>query len=179
MRSRCWRRPFVNGGSAQESVVGAGSIIWLRRTQSVLSSNVVVDDGAIVEGSVIMRAPAWARRGGAPRDPDKNVVVGPGEMVGVDLEKDRDRFAISAGEWSPWVRALDQARPCVVAGVDRITAQTNTSTATSTSTGIRIAETPARHSKMSSTVEHRRGHPGGGDVTAGRTVDLPATPPAR
>ena len=28
---------------------------------------------------------------------DKNVVVGPGEMVGVDLEKDRERFAISAG----------------------------------------------------------------------------------
>ena len=27
----------------------------------------------------------------------KNVVVGPGEMVGVDLEKDRERFAISAG----------------------------------------------------------------------------------
>ena len=28
---------------------------------------------------------------------DKNVVVGPGEMVGVDLEKDRERFAISSG----------------------------------------------------------------------------------
>ena len=28
---------------------------------------------------------------------DKNVVVGPGEMIGVDLEKDRERFAISAG----------------------------------------------------------------------------------
>ena len=46
---------FVNGGSAQESVVGAGSIISAASVRnSVLSSNVVVDDGAIVEGSVIM-----------------------------------------------------------------------------------------------------------------------------
>ena len=37
---------FVNGGSAQESVVGAGSIISAASVRnSVLSSNVVVDDG--------------------------------------------------------------------------------------------------------------------------------------
>src|ERR1700749_4826025 len=46
---------FVNGGSAQESVVGAGSIISASSVRnSVLSANVLVDDGAIVEGSVIM-----------------------------------------------------------------------------------------------------------------------------
>ena len=98
---------FVNGGSAQESVVGAGSIISAASVRnSVLSSNVVVDDGAIVEGSVIMPG-ARVGRGAVVRHAilDKNVVVGPGEMVGVDLEKDRDRFAISAGEWSPSVRA--------------------------------------------------------------------------
>ena len=89
----------VNGGSAQESVVGAGSIISAASVRnSVLSSNVVVDDGAIVEGSVIMPG-TRVGRGAVVRHAilDKNVVVGPGEMVGVDLEKDRERFAISAG----------------------------------------------------------------------------------
>src|SRR5215204_7614115 len=90
---------FVNGGSAQESVVGAGSIVSAASVRnSVLSSNVVVDDGAIVEGSVIMPG-ARVGRGAVVSHAilDKNVVVGPGEMVGVDLEKDRERFAISAG----------------------------------------------------------------------------------
>jgi glucose-1-phosphate adenylyltransferase len=90
---------FVNGGSAQESVVGAGSIISAASVRtSVLSSNVVVDDGAIVEGSVLMPG-VRVGRGAVVRRAilDKNVVVGPGEMVGVDLEKDRDRFAISSG----------------------------------------------------------------------------------
>src|SRR6201996_8234593 len=90
---------FVNGGSAQESVVGAGSIISAASVRnSVVSSNVVIDDGAIVEGSVIMPG-ARVGRGAVVRHAilDKNVVVGPGEMVGVDLERDRERFAISAG----------------------------------------------------------------------------------
>ena len=58
----------------------------------------VVDDGAIVEGSVLMPG-VRVGRGAVVRHAilDKNVVVGPGEMVGVDLEKDRERFAISAG----------------------------------------------------------------------------------
>jgi len=90
---------FVNGGSAQESVVGAGSIVSAASVRnSVLSSNVVVDDGAIVEGSVLMPG-VRIGRGAVVRHAilDKSVVVGPGEMVGVDLEKDRERFAISAG----------------------------------------------------------------------------------
>ncbi|HET7740022.1 MAG TPA: glucose-1-phosphate adenylyltransferase, partial [Mycobacterium sp.] len=90
---------FVNGGSAQESVVGAGSIVSAASVRnSVLSSNVVIDDGAIVEGSVLMPG-VRIGRGAVVRHAilDKNVVVGPGEMVGVDLEKDREKFAISAG----------------------------------------------------------------------------------
>jgi glucose-1-phosphate adenylyltransferase len=64
----------------------------------VPGANVVIDDGAIVEGSVIMPG-VRVGRGAVVRHAilDKNVVVGPGEMVGVDLERDRERFAISAG----------------------------------------------------------------------------------
>jgi glucose-1-phosphate adenylyltransferase len=90
---------FVNGGSAQESVVGAGSIISAASVRnSVLSSNVVIDDGAIVEGSVLMPG-VRVGRGAVVRHAilDKNVVVGPGEMVGVDLQRDRERFSVSSG----------------------------------------------------------------------------------
>jgi glucose-1-phosphate adenylyltransferase len=90
---------FVNGGSAQESVVGAGSIISAGSVRnSVLSSNVVVDDGAVVEGSVLMPG-VRVGRGAVVRHAilDKNVVVGVGEQVGVDIERDRERFNVSAG----------------------------------------------------------------------------------
>ena len=42
---------------------------------------------------------AHRARSGGPRTAilDKNVVVGPGEMVGVDLDKDRERFTVSSG----------------------------------------------------------------------------------
>jgi glucose-1-phosphate adenylyltransferase len=90
---------FVNGGSAQESVVGAGSIVSAGSVRnSVLSSNVVVEDGAIVEGSVLMPGTRIGR-GAVVRHSilDKNVVIGPGETIGVDLDSDRERFAVSAG----------------------------------------------------------------------------------
>lgn len=90
---------FVNGGSAQESVVGAGSIVSAGSVRnSVLSSNVVVEGGAIVEGSVIMPG-ARVGRGAVVRHTilDKNVVVGPGETIGVEPDWDRTRFAVSPG----------------------------------------------------------------------------------
>ncbi|MBD8506290.1 glucose-1-phosphate adenylyltransferase [Hoyosella sp. G463] len=90
---------FIEGGLAQESVVGAGSIIAGAVVRhSVLSSNVLVNAGASVEGSVIMPG-ARIGRGAIVRHAilDKNVVVGEGAMIGVDAEQDRERFAVSAG----------------------------------------------------------------------------------
>ncbi|GGC69394.1 glucose-1-phosphate adenylyltransferase [Hoyosella rhizosphaerae] len=89
---------FVEGGIAQESVVGAGSVISGSVVrQSVLSSNVIVSAGATVEGSVLMPG-VRIGRGAIVRRAilDKNVVVGEGAMIGVDHERDQERFAISA-----------------------------------------------------------------------------------
>lgn len=90
---------FVQGGHASDSVVGAGCIIsGATVTNSVLSSNVVIENGAVVEGSVLMPG-VRIGKGAVVRHAilDKNVVVSDGGQVGVDVESDRDRFAVSAG----------------------------------------------------------------------------------
>ncbi|MFF0542892.1 glucose-1-phosphate adenylyltransferase [Nocardia thailandica] len=90
---------FAQGGLAQESIVGAGSILSAATVRnSVLSSNVMIDDGATVEGSVLMPG-VRVGRGAVVRHAilDKNVVVGEGEIIGVDLDRDRQRFAVSNG----------------------------------------------------------------------------------
>ncbi|RDI68565.1 glucose-1-phosphate adenylyltransferase [Nocardia pseudobrasiliensis] len=90
---------FAQGGLAQESIVGAGSILSAATVRnSVLSSNVFVEDGATVEGSVLMPG-VRVGRGAVVRRAilDKNVMVGEGEIIGVDLERDRERFAVSNG----------------------------------------------------------------------------------
>ncbi|WP_084435979.1 glucose-1-phosphate adenylyltransferase [Aldersonia kunmingensis] len=90
---------FVQGGLAQESVVGAGCILSAATVRnSVLSSNVYIEEGATVEGSVIMPG-VRIGRGAVVRKAilDKNVVVNDGEIIGVDLERDRQRFAVSNG----------------------------------------------------------------------------------
>ncbi|MFF0491643.1 glucose-1-phosphate adenylyltransferase [Nocardia sp. NPDC003482] len=90
---------FAQGGLAQESIVGAGSILSAATVRnSVLSSNVFVEDGATVEGSVLMPG-VRIGRGAVVRRAilDKNVMVGEGEIIGVDLARDRERFAVSNG----------------------------------------------------------------------------------
>ncbi|WP_279097476.1 glucose-1-phosphate adenylyltransferase [Gordonia bronchialis] len=90
---------FVQGGIAQDSVVGAGCIVSAATVRdSVLSSNVLIEDGAIVEGSVLMPG-ARVCKGAVVRHAilDKNVVVGEGEHLGVDAAHDRERFSVSAG----------------------------------------------------------------------------------
>ena len=90
---------FVQGGLAQESMVGSGSIISAATVRnSVLSSNVIIEDGATVEGSVLMPG-VRIGKGAVVRKAilDKNVVISDGEIVGVDEQRDRERFAFSAG----------------------------------------------------------------------------------
>lgn len=90
---------FVEGGIAQDSIVGAGTIISgaiVRR--SVISPNVRVDAGAEISDSVVLPG-ARVGRGAVVRGAilDKNVVVPDGALVGVDLATDRARYTVSQG----------------------------------------------------------------------------------
>lgn len=90
---------FVEGGSAQESVVGPGSIVSAAQiSYSVLSSDVVVESGAHVEGSVLMPG-VRIGKGAVVRRAilDKNVVVPDGGQVGVDAAADRENYTVSGG----------------------------------------------------------------------------------
>jgi glucose-1-phosphate adenylyltransferase len=91
---------FVQGGTAQESIVGAGSIVSAAQvTNSVLSSDVVVEAGAHIEGSVLMPG-VRVGKGAVVRRAilDKNVVIPDGAQVGVDRELDRERYTVSGGD---------------------------------------------------------------------------------
>ncbi|MGH3982692.1 MAG: glucose-1-phosphate adenylyltransferase, partial [Pseudonocardiaceae bacterium] len=90
---------FVQGGSAQESIVGAGSIVSAALVSySVLSGDVVVEAGAHVEGSVLLPG-VRVGKGAVVRRAilDKNVVIPDGSQVGVDPELDRERYTVSGG----------------------------------------------------------------------------------
>ena len=86
-------------GMAIDSMVCAGVIVaggTVRR--SVLSPEVRVDSGAIVEDSILLNR-AYIGNGAVVRNAiiDKDVVVEPGAQIGVDRDRDRERFVVSPG----------------------------------------------------------------------------------
>jgi glucose-1-phosphate adenylyltransferase len=88
---------FVEGGLAQESVVGAGAIISGATVKhSVISPNCRLHAGAYVEGTVAMDG-VQIGRGAVVRRAilDKGVVIPDGALIGVDLELDRQRYHVS------------------------------------------------------------------------------------
>jgi glucose-1-phosphate adenylyltransferase len=90
---------FVEGGIAQESMVGAGAIIAGATVRhSVIAPNVRLAAGAYVEGSVLMDG-VQIGRGAVVRKAilDKDVVVPEGAHIGVEPDLDRARYHVSDG----------------------------------------------------------------------------------
>jgi glucose-1-phosphate adenylyltransferase len=79
--------------------VGAGTIIAGGILHgSVVSYDVSVGKAAIVEGSVLMPSVKIGDKAIIRKAIlDKSVVVDPGAQIGVDLERDRQRFTVSDG----------------------------------------------------------------------------------
>jgi glucose-1-phosphate adenylyltransferase len=90
---------FVEGGTANQSIISPGCIIsGAQVVDSVLSPDVTVANGAVVQGSVLLDgvkvgAGAVVRRAIL----DKNVVVPPGAHIGVDMARDRSHYHVSEG----------------------------------------------------------------------------------
>jgi glucose-1-phosphate adenylyltransferase len=90
---------FSENGSAVDSIVGAGSIISGARVErTVVSSEVFAERNALIQGAVLMPA-VKIGEGAIVRNAilDKNVIVEAGAQIGVDLERDRQRFTFSEG----------------------------------------------------------------------------------
>ena len=90
---------FVEGGLAQESMVGPGVIVAGATVRgSVISPNVTISGGAYVEGSVVLDNVRIGARAVVRRAIlDKNVVVPPDAHIGVNHEADRERYHVSPG----------------------------------------------------------------------------------
>jgi len=90
---------FSEGGSAHDSIVGAGSIVAGGILHgSVVSYDVSVGKAALVEGTVLMPNVRIGEKAIIRKAIlDKSVIVDPGAQIGVDLERDRQRFTVSDG----------------------------------------------------------------------------------
>jgi glucose-1-phosphate adenylyltransferase len=102
-------------GEAIQSTVAGGCIISGGHVKdSVLSRNVLVDEGADLENCVILDN-CWIGRGAKLRNViiDKNNHIKAGDSIGFDLDRDRERFhvspngvvAVARGKDSPESRA--------------------------------------------------------------------------
>ncbi|MFE9095868.1 glucose-1-phosphate adenylyltransferase [Streptomyces sp. NPDC007264] len=89
---------FNAGGIAGESIISAGCLIRGQVTRSVLSPGVVVDPGAVVQGSVL-HDNVHVGRGAIVRGAvlDKNIEVPPGATIGVNPERDAALYTVSEG----------------------------------------------------------------------------------
>lgn len=88
---------FSEGGIAQDSIVAAGSIISGGHLSSTVTGyDVVVSSGAYVDHAVLMPSVRVGDRAVIRRAIiDKGVVVENGAQIGVDLERDRQRFTVT------------------------------------------------------------------------------------
>lgn len=88
-----------NAGSVVDSILSNGVIIsGASVTKSVLSPNVRVHGGAILDRAILLDD-VWVGEGAVVRNAvvDKHVVIPPGAEIGVNPERDRERFHVTDG----------------------------------------------------------------------------------
>jgi glucose-1-phosphate adenylyltransferase len=82
---------FVNSMLAAGTVISGGGV-----NHSILFPQVRVEDGAIVEASILFQG-VTVGAGAHLRHciVEKDVAIPPGEQIGFDARRDRERFAVS------------------------------------------------------------------------------------